>query len=237
MRTFMMAAVALVALVALAVPAAAQPPADTRDLIVTTGEAMVQRAPDRAFVNVTVEARAKSPRDAQRLNADAMTAVQQRLTQARIPKEAVRTLGYDLQQEYDFPQGRRVPREFVARNTVEVRLDDIARVGELLDTVVQGGATSTGGVRFDLKDRDAAEREALRLAVADARARAEAAAAGAGRAVDRIVRVDDNRDSGGGPPRLMLPVAASRAADAAQTPVEPGLIEIHARVTLTATLK
>ena len=63
----------------------------------------------------------------------------------------------------------------------------------MLDAVVQAGATSIGGVRFDLKDRAGAEREALRLAVADARARAEAAAAGAGRTIDRVLRIDDTR--------------------------------------------
>ena len=205
------------------------------DVIVTSGEAVLKRAPDRAFITVTVETRAKNPRDAQRLNAEAMTAVQQRLTQARVAREAVRTLGYDLQQEFDFTGGRRTPREFVARNAVEVRVDDIARVGELLDVAVQGGATSIGGVRFDLQDREKAEREALRLAVVDARTRADAAAAGAGRSIDRVVKVEDARE---GPIVTMArPMLMEKAADAAQTPVEPGLVEIRARVTLTAAMK
>src|SRR5258705_13930375 len=114
----------------LASPLAAQQRDALPDVVVTSGEATMKRAPDRAFVTVSVETRAKSPRDAQRLNAEAMTAVQQRLTQARLAPDAIRTTGYDLQQEFDFVQGKRVPREFVARNGVEVRLDDIARTGE-----------------------------------------------------------------------------------------------------------
>jgi uncharacterized protein len=205
------------------------------DVIVMTGEAVMMRAPDRAFMTVTVETRAKAPREAQRLNAEAMTAVQQRLEQARVPKDAVRTRGYDLQQEFDFTNGKRVPREFVARNAIEVRVDEVGRAGELLDVAVQSGATATGGVRFDLQNREEAEREALRLAVADARARAEAAAAGAGRAVDRVIKVEDVRDSGSPAPRPMM--AMARAADTPSTPIEPGLIEIHARVTLTAAMR
>ena len=77
--------------------------------------------------------------------------------------------------------------------------------------------------------------EALRLAVADARARAEAAAAGAGRAIDRVIKVEDVRESGSPVPRPMM--AMARAADAPATPIEPGLIEIHARVTLTAAMR
>ena len=225
----------LIAVVMLTMAAAASAQPAPPDVIVATGEAVVMRAPDRAFVTVTVETRAKAPRDAQRINAEAMTAVQQRLDQARVPKDAVRTRGYELQQEFDFTNGKRVPREFVARNAIEVRVDEVGRAGELLDVAVQSGATATGGVRFDLRDREGAEREALRLAVADARARAEAAAAGAGRAIDRVIKVEDVRESGSPVPRPML--AMARVADAPSTPIEPGLIEIHARVTLTAAMR
>jgi len=114
-------------LVLAASAASAQPPdnAHLQNVVVTSGEAVVRQAPDRAYVTITVEARAKSPRDAQRQNAEAMAAVLTRLGTARIAKEAIRTLGYSLDQEFDFIQGRRVPREFVARNSVEVRVDEI----------------------------------------------------------------------------------------------------------------
>src|SRR5262249_26099842 len=113
----------MLAILLLALPQAAVQ--ETLNVVVTTGEAVVQRAPDRAFVTIVSEARAKGSRDAQRLNAEAMAAVQQRLAQAGIAKDAIRTLGVDLQQEFDFPQGRRVPREYVARNTIEARIDDL----------------------------------------------------------------------------------------------------------------
>ena len=119
------------------------------------------------YVTLAVESRARNPRDAQRANADAMSAVQKQLATAGIPKDAMRTLGLGLHQEFDNANGRRIARDFVARNTLEVRIDDVSRAGEIADAVVQGGATALEGIRFDLKDRAAAEREALRLAVAD----------------------------------------------------------------------
>jgi len=204
-------------------------------VIVTTGEAIIRRVPDQAFVTVSVEARARTPRDAQKQNADAMTAVQQKLVEAGIQKEAIRTTGYSIQQEFDFTNGRRVPRDYFAQNGLEVRLDGVERVGEILDLVVQAGATSVQGVRFDIKDRTMVERDVLRHAVEDARARADALAAGAGRTVDRVIRIDDMRQ-----PRMIpqpMMTMRAQAADAAPTPVEPGLIEIHAQVTLTVSIK
>jgi len=161
-------------LLAPALAAAQQPRPEP--VVVTTGEGLIQAVPDRAWVNITAESRASNPREAQQRNADAMAPVQAKLRSAGIPGDAIKTIAYDLQQEWDFVNNRRVSRGYVARNTIEVRVDAIDRVGEMLEIAVGTGATSVGGIRFDLKDRAKLERDALRLAVADARAKAEAEA-------------------------------------------------------------
>jgi uncharacterized protein YggE len=205
-------------------------------VVVTTGEGVVQAAPDRAWIGISAESRATSPREAQRRNAEAMRPVQEALRGAKVPADAVRTLGYDLQQEWDFVNNRRVSRGYVARNTIEVRVDDVSRVGELLELAVASGATSVSGLRFDLKDRAKLERDALRLAVSAARAKADAAAAGAGRAVDRIIRIDEQGGAAPGPVPMM---ALRQAADAAggAPPIAAGEIEVRAAVTVTTALK
>jgi uncharacterized protein YggE len=222
---------------ALAVPAFAQEPAVPRmDVIVTTGEAVVKTAPDRAFVTISVESRARAPRDAQKQNADAMTAVQQKLRSARIESEAIRTIAIDLTPEFDYVNGRQQLRGYLARNSVEVRVDTLDRLGEVIDATVGSGATSISNVRFDVKRRDELERDALRQAVAQARARADAAAAGAGRAIDRVVRVEE-AGLASPPPRPYPMAARADLQTEAMTPVAPGELEIRARVTLTAALK
>lgn len=226
--------------VGVALPTAAQDAvpssAISQPTIVTNGEATVRRVPDQAFVVAAVESRARTPREAQQQNAAGMSLLLQRISAAGISKEAIRTLGYSIQQDVDFVNGRRVPKEFVARNAIEVRVDAVERTGEILDAAVQGGATAVDRVRFEVKDRGTFEREALRLAVVDARARADAAAAGAGVTVVRVLRVDDSRPPDYRGPMLMN-ARTSMAAEAAATPVEPGLIEIHATVTLTVAIK
>ena len=129
---------------------------------------MAQAAPDRAWITVSAESRAPSPREAQRRNAELMRPVQEALRAARMPDDAIRTVGYDLQQEFDFVNGKRVSRGYLARNSIEIRVDDVTRVGELLEIVVKQGATSVSGLRFDLKDQAKLEREAVRLAVTNA---------------------------------------------------------------------
>jgi hypothetical protein len=218
-----------------AVPAAAQTQEPVSNVVVVHGVATVRRSPDQAIVTVAVETRARSPRDAQRLNADGMAAVVKRIIDMGIARDALRTIGLRLDQEFDMANGRRTPKDFVARNTLEITVSDVARPGEIADAAVQAGATAIDGIQFDLKDRAAAEREALRLAVTDARARAEAAAAGAGRAIDRIVKIEDE-GTAPAPPRPMMRMA-TMADSAAVTTAEPGLIDVRAGVTLTASMR
>ena len=221
------------------VPVYAQQPPPVEPVVVTSGEGIVSAAPDRAWITISAESRASSAREAQRRNVEAMTPVQDKLKAAGVPADAIRTVAYDVQYEWDYVNNKRLGRGYVARNTIEVRVDTIDRVGEYLEIAVGSGATSLGGIRFDLKDRAKLEREALRLAVADARTKADAAAAGAGRTVERIVRIEEAGLSGPVPiPRPMMREALQAGdAAAAVPPISAGQTEIRARVTLTAVIK
>ena len=220
-------------LVVAPVVATAQEPR-AEPVVVTSGEGLIQAVPDRAWVSIAAESRAPNPRDAQRRSAEAMTSVQGKLRGAGIAADAIRTVAYDLQEEWDVVKDRRVSRGYVARNTIEVRVDAIDRVGEVLEMAVGSGATAVRGIRFDLKDRARLEREALRLAVADARARADAAAAGSGHTVARVVRIAEQ----GVVSRPSVPFRAAREAlQSDAPPISAGQMELRAQVTLTAELK
>lgn len=225
------------AFVALASVASAQTPSSTEPVVVVHGEGVVKAAPDRAWVTFAVESRSKNPKEAQAQNAASMSTVHERLVGAGISKDAIRTVSYDLHLESDWVNGRQVPRGYVARNTIEVRLDEMARVGEVIDVAISSGANNVHGVRFDLKQRDAIEREALKRATADARARADAAASGVGASVGRVLRIEEPVRAGYPPPMPMMREMAAQDAQAPSTPVVAGEIEIRATVVLTVSLK
>jgi len=214
------------------------PPPPAEPHVVVSGEGLVQAVPDRAWITISAESRASSAREAQKRNTDAMTPVLSKLKAAGVPADAIRTVAYDVHYEWEFVNNRRVGKGYLARNTIEVRVDAIDRVGEYLEIAVGSGATALGGIRFDLKDRAKLEREALRLAVADARGKADAAAAGAGRTIDRILRIDEAGSSGGPvPPRPMMREAMMVSDAASAPPISAGQTEIRSQVTITAVLK
>lgn len=227
---------ALVALLLVASTAGAQTTQTTDPpLIAVNGEGTVKVAPDQAWVRVGTESRSKVSKEAQQRNAEIMTAVQQKLTALGIPKDAVRTVGIDLQPEFDYQNGRQTLRGYVARNTIEVRIDDFAKVGDVLDAAVSSGATNVHDLRFDVKNRDAVEQQALQRAVEDGMAKANSIATAAKRGVDRILRIEENFV--GGPQPVERAVMMRMAAADAATPVAAGEIEIRAQVRLTVAIK
>jgi uncharacterized protein len=203
-------------------------------VLVTSGEAVLRVTPDLARVRLTTEARSQSAKAAQQDEAQRMAKVQQELKASGIKDEAVRTLSYDLQLEFDYANGKQTPRGYVARHTIEIRVDDVAKLGDVIGKAVESGAAGVAGIQFDAKERDAVERDALRKAVEDARARADAAAAGAGTAVAGIVRIEEQRSFDGPRPMVMANMAERMTA---ATPIAAGEIEIKAVVTLTSSLK
>ena len=108
----------------------APPPVPT---VVTAGEAVVKRAPDRAWVLVATDAHAPKPVDARRLGAQAMTDVQTALKATGLATDAIRTVAYSLQPETAWNNGRATVTGYVAHNQIEVRVDDLDKLPDVLD--------------------------------------------------------------------------------------------------------
>lgn len=231
--------VALFVLVASAAVVAAQSPSSVEaPVIQAQGEAVVLQPPDIAWVQIAVEARGVNPDDARQRAAVAMTSVLATLKQA-VPAEAIKTSIVSVQPEMDYPSNPTHVKDYVARNRVDVRVDNLDKLPGVIDASVSSGATSVSSLRFDVKRRQDFEHDALTLAVKDATTRAEAIARGAGRVLGSIVRIDERRVSSQG---VTFGFAGQGGGGGGrgggvETPVAPGQIEIRAIVVLTVAIK
>lgn len=221
-----------------AATAAAQSTAPQTPVIVARGEHVLKVAPDQAWVTVALETRDSRAPEARRLAATAMTSVLAALKGTGLADDAIKTVGYALNPDYEFVNGRQRMRGFVVSNQVQVRVDDLAKLADVLDAA--GGLTlpasslmTVANLRFDLKQRATLERQALQGAVEDAMANAKAMAAGAGATLGRIMRIDQSSGRQAFESIAMTPGIALRAGDAAvATPIAPSEIEIRADVSL-----
>jgi uncharacterized protein YggE len=196
----------------------------------------VEQAPDRAWVTVGVEGRAAGAAAAREKVAVAMTAIQAALRKLGIPEAATRTSMFNVEQDWQYgPQNRRTLRGYVVSNQIEVRVDDIADVPGVIDDAIKAGANVIHGIRWDLKNRDALERDALKRAYADARARAEVIAAASGRKLGDVFAAQESR-AGMVTPRMTYAAVGNVAeAQAARVemPISPGQIDIRSTVTVS----
>jgi uncharacterized protein YggE len=199
--------------------------------IEVTGEAEVKVAPDAAELHFGVTTRADNAAAAAQQNATRMKAVLDAVRKALGPQAQIGTGAYSLRAEHSSPRDG-TPAKVIgysASNTVRLETRELARLGELIDIATQAGANQVQRVVFTLSDPAAARRRALGEAVAEAQAEAQAIAAALGATLGPVQAATE-QDMG--PIRPYMQEAMMARAEAAATPIEPGMISVRSRVLL-----
>jgi uncharacterized protein YggE len=227
--------VALVLACAVASPPlrAQQTPLSPLSSIRVTGDAKVTARPDRVQIDIGVTTRAAQSQEAASQNARQVDAVLAAVRKAT-PAAVLKTISYSLNPTYQYHSKGEEPTiaGYSAVNVVQVTLDDLAKIGTVIDSATLAGANHVQGIQFTLRDQDAVRAEALRQAATRARAEADMLAAALGLKVVRVLSVEENS------PR-MVPVRAYMGAPRAvmgtamETPVEAGTLDVTADVMLT----
>lgn len=203
--------------------------------VVVSGNGEIFGKPDRAVINAGVTVQEPTAEAAMRRCAQLMQSVVDTITKQGVPSERVQTARVSLSPVYE--QGRNVqegrePRivAYRADNTVRVQIDDLAKIGAVLDAVVKSGANQAFGISFEMKDDKAARADALRAACLEARAKAAVIAESMGMNLGELLEVNESGVQIM-PPRPMGGFA--RAMDAAfSTPVSPGEVSVTANVSV-----
>jgi uncharacterized protein YggE len=213
------------AILMLATPAMAQ---ELPRQITVTGEGSVAAAPDLAWVNIGVTHTADTADEAVTKMSEGMQGVMARLNAAGIAPADIQTGQLSLYPTYADRSYEVAPEVagFTATIAVDVRVRDLAKLGFILDAVVEDGANTFGGIRFDLADPSTAYADARRDAVADGRAKAELYAQAAGVTLGDLVTLSENSF-------YAAPImAAARLEDAGSVPVAGGEVSFAASVVM-----
>ena len=221
--------------------AMAQPPAGSPSApppqpatIQVTGQAKVSKAPDRVYIDIGVTTQAPESEAATAQNATRVAAVIAAVKRAAGSDVQLTTTQYSVSPNYRYPRDGGTPTitGYTASNVVQVRLDDLGRVGRVIDAATQAGSNNVQDIRFALRDEEMPRAEALREAAQNARRDAEALAGALDLRIVRVLAVGEQA-----PEVRPLPLYAQRmsvaAAPAPATPVEAGTIDVSATVALT----
>lgn len=241
MRRLNFLCIALAILMVAAIGTVAAADSSTDKVIHAQGSGNIIGTPDRAQVTLSVQTENSDVKVAQEQNAAKMTKVIDALVAAGIPRDALKTTGYNIYATYDdSAKGILDPKvkSYQVTNTLTITLHDVARTGEVIDLAVANGANQANSIQFMLSDAQATalRNEALKNAVTNARADAEA-----------VASAMDVNITGTGTVEIYqgyMPVVYSNYAQdagarmekaATTTPIQSGDITVTAQVSVTYT--
>lgn len=227
------------ALVLLTGPAAVS--ADTggsvqRRVLTVSGQGEVRVAPNQAMLSAGVVTTARTAASALADNSKAMNEVFATLKRAGIAEKDMQTSNFSVQPQYATDKNGNTLQNitgYQVSNTVNVRVDDLSKVGPTLDALVSSGANSVGDIAFTIKDPKPLMAQARAVAVADAIARAQTLARAAGVTLGPIISINE---SGYSEPQPMYRMAAMAAAPA-PTPIAAGEESVTAGVSVTWSIR
>lgn len=198
------------------------------------GVGAVTKIPDVATFSFTVHAEEKDPASAQKVAAEASNAIIAYLKENGIADIDIKTLNYNLSPRYDYsadvlcaesgtrfcPPGLQVIDGYNVDQTVQVKVRDTSKAGDLITGVGERGATDISGLAFTIDDDSNAKAEARAKAVADAKGKAKQLADTLG---VRLVRLSGFYEEEGGGPYPMYDKAYGGDMMVGSAPVAPNV--------------
>ncbi len=182
----------------------------------------VDSAPDTATFGTGVETRAKTATEALRQNSVQARAVMNRLKALGIAEKDIQTTGINLRADYDYDQESRQNRfvGYVVSNQVSATVNDISKLGEILDAIVSSGATNLNGPSFSISDDSKLKDLARERALASAKTRAMSYARAEGYSGVRVLSISEGMSHQSDAPMMRMEASASSSAP----PVAPGQV-------------
>lgn len=186
--------------------------------IVVTGSGSAEIAPDMALLTLTVNREAPTAREAVTASSSAMAEVIAAMRKLGVAERDLQTTAFSIQPRYThIPRvagSHEDTRKFVGytvRNTLNVRLRELDKVGEALDLSVTLGVNEGGNINFANDDPSAALEQARTRAVKNAFAKARTLAAAAQVTLGEVIEIGEQSYSPVRPMAMMR--SAAMAAD------------------------
>lgn len=191
------------------------------------GKGTLKVRPDIAVINFGVMTEGKDLAAAQSENAAKSAQLLNALKSAGVSEKDIKTGNYSITPEYDYVEGKQILRGYRVVNSFTVTIRDIEKVGAIIDLAVKNGANMVNSISFTLSDPTTYYNRALNLAIQDAIGKAQSIERSLDIRVDKIPVKIQEESLGYGP---VEETAVMKTAMAAETPIEPGQIEISATV-------
>lgn len=215
--------------------AAAEP-----NTIAVSGMAEQEVAPDMAYIDVGINVRADDAETARTQEAKIASQIRRALLGLAITDNDLQNTSYYLYQEYKVDRnGVRTADKYVLDSSIKVTVKDLDKLSQVIDNVVEAGATNISNITYALSTQNIIQRQLLATAVENARDKAAVVANAGSRTLGNMLSADINSFDGGtivayGANKLRS--TTNLAEDGVATKLSPGKIKLNARVQVVFSL-
>ncbi len=196
MRKIMVCLLSVLLAFALAMPALAQ---ENERVMRVNGSATVSLAADTATIQIGVNTRKDTVREAQSENARLMAAVMQAIKDAGVDEKDIVTSQFNVFSNFDYEIdsfGKEIRKlHYEVQNNVSVTIHDLTMIGTLLDAAMDAGANTSYGITFSSTKQNEAYLKALARAVEDAQQKAQVLAAAAGVELGQLTQITTGQNT------------------------------------------
>lgn len=212
---------------------AAQEANQMRNTVQVVGVGEVKQAPDQAIIEISITARKPKMVEAKAVADERYKQVLSVLKKHQIKDEEVKNTQLSAQPEYDWRNGDRVYKGERVTRRMSITVNDLGKLPELMQGLVENGASTIDNVSTGFKDKSELMMKALAAAVDDAKAKAEFLAKRLGRSLGEAVLIQEQNRSAPHQYQDSGMLMKARAESADEAPQEMfGLQSVNADITV-----
>ena len=158
--------------------------AEDGNRVTVSANAVMEVAPDTAYLYFTVEGRGDKAADAVGEAANKMETVRRSLLGLNIVGQNVSTTNYSMDRRYD---GKGRPDGYIVYNSVRVKVTDVSKVGDVIDRISGAGVDHISNINYTLSNKELYRNQLLAQAVENGRQQAAVVANAGGRTLGNLL--------------------------------------------------
>lgn len=208
-----------------------------------TGE--VYAKPDLALTTFSVITEAKTVDEAINQNTTKMNMIIDSVKNQGVEEKDLKTTSFNVYPRYEYrkveteiypyPPGKRVLVGYEVRQSLQVKIRDMEKIGDIIEQATQSGANQVGNLQFTIDKKDEFKAQARAQAIEKAKNKAKELAS---QLEIKLVRISNFQESGTIPSYYGLEkIMSSGVSEEAAPQIETGENKIEITVTITYEIK
>jgi len=214
---------------------------ETENVITVSDTGLVYAKPDLGLFTATVVTEAKTVTEAMSTNTEKMNAVIAAVKDQGVEEKDLKTISFNIYPRYEwhdksayYPTGERVLVGYEVRQSLQVKIRDLAKIGSVIQAATDSGANQVSDLKLTIDNQDILKAQAREEAITKAKTKAKKLAEQLG---VKLVGISSFSESGEVPHFVGNEITKSLSGAGEGPTIETGENKIEVTVHITYKIK